>query len=113
MRADEERFYESVKNLDRESLLSGYVDLYKKYEELLRNQMATERITTEGVIMFQNIKKEYEEALTKIEQLEKTVKKLSDQLELKNRAIFGRNTEKFLDTLMSSENPPIEFEDES
>lgn len=113
MRADEERFYESVKNLDRESLLSGYVDLYKKYEELLRNQKATERITTEGVIMFQNIKKEYEEALTKIEQLEKTVKKLSDQLELKNRAIFGRNTEKFLDTLMSSENPPIEFEDES
>ena len=36
MRADEERFYESVKDLDRESLLSGYVDLHKKYEELLR-----------------------------------------------------------------------------
>lgn len=113
MRADEEKFYESAKDLDRESLLSVYFDLYKKYEELLRNQKATERITTEGVILFQNLKKEYDEALTKIDQLEKTVKKLSDQLELKNRAIFGRNTEKFLDTLMSSENPSIEFEDES
>ena len=113
MRADEERFYESAKNLDRESLLSDYVDLYKRYEELLQNQKATERITTEGVIQFQKLKKDHEEALLKIEQLEKTVKKLSDQLELKNRAIFGRNTEKFLDTIMSSENPPKEFEDES
>ena len=34
MRADEERFYESVKDLDRESLLSDYVDLYKRYEEV-------------------------------------------------------------------------------
>ena len=113
MRADEERFYESVKDLDRESLLSGYVALHIKYEELLRNKSASDRITTEGVIQFQKLSKDYDEALNRIDQLEKTVKKLSDQLELKNRAIFGRNTEKFLDTLMSSENPPKEFEDES
>ena len=113
MRADEERFYESVKGLDRESLLSGYVALHIKYEELLRNKNASDRITTEGVIQFQKLSKDYEESLSRIDQLEKTVKKLSDQLELKNRAIFGRTTEKFLDTLMSSENPPEEFEDES
>ena len=113
MRADEERFYESVKDLDRESLLSGYVALHIKYEELLRNKSASDRITTEGVIQFQKLSKDYDKALNRIDQLEKTVKKLSDQLELKNRAIFGRNTEKFLDTLMSSENPPKEFEDES
>ena len=113
MRADEERFYESVKDLDRESLLSGYVALNIKYEELLRNKSASDRITTEGVIQFQKLSKDYDKALNRIDQLEKTVKKLSDQLELKNRAIFGRNTEKFLDTLMSSENPPKEFEDES
>ena len=113
MRADEERFYESVKDLDRESLLSGYVALHIKYEELLRNKSASDRITTEGVIQFQKLAKDYDKALNRIDQLEKTVKKLSDQLELKNRAIFGRNTEKFLDTLMSSENPPKEFEDES
>ncbi len=113
MRADEERFYESVKDLDRESLLSGYVALHIKYEELLRNKSASDRITTEGVIQFQKLSKDYEESLSRIAQLEKTIKKLSDQLELKNRAIFGRNTEKFLDTLMSSENPPKEFEDES
>lgn len=113
MRADEERFYESVKDLDRESLLSGYVALYIKYEEQLRNKAASDRITTEGVIQFQKLSKDYEESLSRIDQLEKTVKKLSDQLELKNRAIFGRTTEKFLDTLMSSENPPEEFEDES
>ncbi len=113
MRADEERFYESVKDLDRESLLSGYVALHIKYEELLRNKNASDRITTEGVIQFQKLSKDYEESLSRIDQLEKTVKKLSDQLELKNRAIFGRTTEKFLDTLMSSENPPEEFEDES
>ena len=113
MRADEERFYESVKDLDRESLLSGYVALHIKYEELLRNKSASDRITTEGVIQFQKLSKDYEESLSRIAQLEKTIKKLSDQLELKNRAIFGRNTEKFLDTLVSSENPPKEFEDES
>ena len=93
MRADEERFYESVKGLDRESLLSGYVALHIKYEELLRNKNASDRITTEGVIQFQKLSKDYEESLSRIDQLEKTVKKLSDQLELKNRAIFGRNTE--------------------
>ena len=38
MRADEERFYESVKDLDRESLLSGYVALHIKYGELLRDK---------------------------------------------------------------------------
>ncbi len=113
MRADEERFYESVKDLDRESLLSGYVALHIKYEELLRNKSASDRITTEGVIQFHKLSKDYEESLSRIAQLEKTIKKLSDQLELKNRAIFGRNTEKFLDTLVSSENPPKEFEDES
>lgn len=113
MRVDEERFYDSIKDLDRERLLSYYVDLHKKYEELLLNKNASDRITTEGVIQFQKLKKDYNEALAKIEQLEKTVKKLSDQLGLKNRAIFGRATEKFIDTLMSSENPPEEFEDES
>ncbi len=113
MRVDEERFYDSIKALDRERLLSYYVDLHKKYEELLLNKNASDRITTEGVIQFQKLKKDYNEALAKIEQLEKTVKKLSDQLGLKNRAIFGRATEKFIDTLMSSEKPPEEFEDES
>ena len=113
MRADEERFYEEARKLDWESLLSGYVALHMKYEDLLRNQRANERITTEGVIQFQQLKKDYEDALIENEQLKKTVKKLTDQLELKNRAIFGRNTEKFLDTLNASENPPKEFEDES
>lgn len=113
MRADEERFYEEARKLDWESLLSGYVALHMKYENLLRNQRANERITTEGVIQFQQLKKDYEDALIENEQLKKTVKKLTDQLELKNRAIFGRNTEKFLDTLNASENPPKEFEDES
>ena len=113
MRADEERFYESARKMDWESLLSAYVSLYMEHEELLRTKKETDRITTEGVIQFQKLTKDYQDSLVKIEQLEKTIKKLSDQLELKNRAIFGRNTEKFLDTLDSSENPPKEFEDES
>lgn len=113
MRADEERFYESALKMDYESLLSAYVSLHTEHEELLRTKKETDRITTEGVIQFQKLTKDYQDSLIKIEQLEKTIKKLSDQLELKNRAIFGRNTEKFLDTLASSENPPEEFEDES
>nr|WP_297709628.1 IS66 family transposase [uncultured Butyrivibrio sp.] len=113
MRADEERFYESALKMDHESLLSAYVSLHTEHEELLRTKRETDRITTEGVIQFQKLTKDYQDSLIKIEQLEKTIKKLSDQLELKNRAIFGRNTEKFLDTLASSENPPEEFEDES
>lgn len=113
MRADEERFYESALKMDHESLLSAYVSLHTEHEELLRTKRETDRITTEGVIQFQKLTKDYQDSLIKIEQLEKTIKKLSDQLELKNKAIFGRNTEKFLDTLASSENPPEEFEDES
>ena len=113
MRADEERFYESALKMDYESLLSAYVSLHTEHEELLRTKKETDRITTEGVIQFQKLTKDYQDSLIKIEHLEKTIKKLSDQLELKNRAIFGRNTEKFLDTLASSENPPEEFEDES
>ena len=68
MRVDEERFYDSIKDLDRERLLSYYVDLHKKYEELLLNKNASDRITTEGVIQFQKLKKDYNEALAKIEE---------------------------------------------
>ena len=96
MRADTVKFYDSIKDLDRDSLLSFCVDLYegKRVAEIECSEQ--EKIATEAAILYQQEKQAHIETAAELAECQKLIQKLSEQNDLKTRAIFGRNTEKMM-----------------
>ena len=113
MKADVENFKISIADFDREHLLSICVKLFEKNLELKAEKSQFQRTVDESACMYNDILIELAECKSKNSELTEIVAHLAGQVDLKNKAMFGAKTEKFLLLLEQAVNPTEEFVDES
>lgn len=113
MKAGRKNFEESLNDLGEYCLRALCISMYDIIEETALRENASDRINTESAIAFRAMQKELDDTKKELEDCNKIIAKLNEQLSLKTRMIFGRHTEKFIDSLGDAQNPPEEFEDES
>ena len=113
MKADVENFKISIADFDKEHLLSISVKLFEENLKLKAENVQLLRTVNESACIYNDLHNEHDESQAEIEKLNDIIKHLTEQLELKNKAIFGAKTEKLLLLIEQSSNPSEEFEDES
>ncbi|MBE5860737.1 MAG: IS66 family transposase [Butyrivibrio sp.] len=113
MKADRKNFEKTINGLGEYYLRELCMSMYDMIEEKTLRENASDRINTESALAFRAMQKELEDTKKELEDCKKVIAKLNEQLSLKTRMIFGRHTEKFIDSLENAQNPPEEFEDES
>jgi len=112
VKADSDYFYNSIQNLDRDSLIQLAVKLHAQLQELKIRQEENKRIETEVHIQYSELKEKYDELLVSYDAVVKDNAQMHDKLCLRNKAIFGSHTEKFLSNISENVNSK-EIEDES
>lgn len=113
MRADRDKFIDSMNSLDNTELRSLCLRLYDELTEITLVGNANDRINTESTIAYLRMEKELAETKKNLEERDKMISSLSEQLSLKTRTVFGRSTEKFIADIEEACDHTEEFVDES
>ena len=113
MKAENAAYYESIKNLDRDTLIAMLVEEHEVRLELETHKSASTRIDTEAFIQYKDLEDKYNRLLKEFSDLKILYKKELDKNTLKVKSTFGRKTEGFLSLISSANNKEEEPEDES
>lgn len=113
MRADMERFANTIKQYDRESLLSLAISQHDEICSLKAYQKENERIYTDAHIQYTGLHSKYTALLERNEELALLLAREIEKNTLKVKSIFGRKTEQFLPLVDAADNRIGEQEDES
>lgn len=101
MREDIRRLDESINNMSLEEMAASFHRILKEYDEFLALQAEKERATHEMALQFSQMKSYTEGCEKENLRLKRELSRLSDQLNLRNKDLFGRTTEK-IDAVMAS-----------
>lgn len=113
MPADEEKFINSINNLDIQGIRELCLSLYRENRQLRLNQAANEKINTEAFLLYQQAKSEKEAAVRELDELKKILEKEINKNSLNTKSTFGRKTEKLLSLIEAAEKKADEPEDEA
>ncbi|SEB07872.1 Transposase IS66 family protein, partial [Pseudobutyrivibrio sp. ACV-2] len=113
MRADVEKFKNQISGFDKDVLLFLCGKLFEYYLGLSAENTQLQRNIDESAYIYNELKKKYESFESENKQLKELVGLLRDQIELKNKTLFGATTEKFVSLVEAAANHPEEIEDES
>lgn len=113
MRADVEKFKNQISGFCGGVLLFLCVKLYEYCLDLSAQLTQMQRNTDESAYIYNDLQNKYNEVTAENKELKEFISNLGDQIELKNKAMFGASTEKFVSLLEAAANPPKEIEDES
>jgi hypothetical protein len=87
MRADRDKFIDSMNSLDNTELRSLCLRLYDELTEITLVGNANDRINTESTIAYLRMEKELAETRKNLEERDKMISSLSEQLSLKTRTV--------------------------
>ena len=113
MKAESTAFFESIKNLDHDTLIKMLVTEHEVRVELETHKLASERINTEVFIQHKELQEKYDQLLKEFNALKILYKKELDKNVLKVKSTFGRKTESLLSLISSANDKEEESEDES
>ena len=113
MKAESTAYYESIKDLDRATLIAMLVEEHGVRVELETHRAASAKIDTEAFIQYKELEEKYDRLLKEFNDLKILYKKELDKNILKVRSTFGRKTEALLSLISSANGKEEEPEDES
>lgn len=99
MAPDKNAFMESIDSYDRFELLQLISDLYDRIHELKVREKVNERVNTESFLEYQKLREEKDQVERECAELRIQLQKEIEDKDLLNRTVYGRTTEKFMDSL--------------
>lgn len=113
MKAEREKFIESLKGLTPDELLEITVSEHEARVNSETRESTREKIDMEIYAQYAKLKEDYDALLEEHKLLKEAYCKELEKNALKNKAIFGRRTEKLLSLIDEANEKPTEFEDEN
>lgn len=113
MKAEHDVFYKSIKELDKDTLISMLLNEHMVRVELETHKSTSERINTEMYVQYKELEDKYNQLLKEFDEIKLLYKKELDKNLLKVKSTFGRKTEGLLAIVADSNEKAEEPEDES
>ena len=113
MKAEKDAFYESIKNLGRDTLITRLLEEHTVRVELETHKSTSERISTEMFIQYKELEDKYNRLCKEFNEIKILYKRELEKNQLKVKSTFGRKTEGFLSLVASANEKAEEPEDES